>query len=139
MHGVVFIKKKIFEYSLIFFMGAIGYVVIEILWRGYTHWSMGLAGGIILSLLYFLNFKLFKLNIILKCLIGCVLITAVEFITGVFVNIIFGLKVWDYSNMPYHVMGQICPQYTVLWFVLCLFIFPLARLLKRDVFEYSDS
>ena len=31
---------------LIFSIGACGYGLIEILWRGYTHWSMLGAGGL---------------------------------------------------------------------------------------------
>ena len=35
-------KEKIVLFSI----GAMGYGLIEILWRGYTHWSMLTAGGI---------------------------------------------------------------------------------------------
>ena len=33
-----------------------------------------------------------------------------------------GLGVWDYSNQPGNVLGQICPAFGLLWF----FIMPLA-------------
>lgn len=33
-----------------------------------------------------------------------------------------GLDVWDYSNQPGNVLGQICPVFGLLWF----FIMPLA-------------
>ena len=48
------------------------------------------------------------------------LATALEFITGCIVNLWLGWDVWDYSDMPGNLMGQICPQYTLLWAVLVL-------------------
>lgn len=35
---------------------------------------------------------------------------------------VLGLGVWDYSNQPGNVLGQICPAFGLLWF----FIMPLA-------------
>ena len=34
-----------FEYLMVFLLGGAGYCLIEVLWRGFTHWSMALAGG----------------------------------------------------------------------------------------------
>ena len=54
---------------------------------------------------------------------GCaVLVTATELIAGLILNVWLGLGVWDYSNQPGHVLGQICPVFGLLWF----FIMPLA-------------
>ena len=47
--------------------------------------------------------------------IGTIGITALEFLTGCIVNLWLGWGVWDYSVMPGNVLGQICPQYMVLW------------------------
>ena len=40
-----------FEYLMVFLLGGAGYCLIEVLWRGFTHWSMALAGGGALSLM----------------------------------------------------------------------------------------
>lgn len=45
-------------------------------------------------------------------------ITAVEFVAGLVLNIWLGLAVWDYSSLHGNIMGQICPQFMVLWFFL---------------------
>lgn len=45
-------------------------------------------------------------------------ITAIEFIFGLILNVWLGLNMWDYSNMPGNILGQICPQFMVLWFFL---------------------
>ena len=47
-------------------------------------------------------------------------ITAVEFAAGLFLNVWLGLGVWDYSNLAGNIMGQVCPQFMALWFVLSI-------------------
>ena len=47
-----------------------------------------------------------------------VAITAVEFIAGLILNVWLGMGVWDYSAMPGNIMGQVCPQFLVMWVVL---------------------
>ncbi|HCM14273.1 MAG TPA: hypothetical protein DHW85_13950 [Lachnospiraceae bacterium] len=48
------------------------------------------------------------------------IITAVEFLVGLVVNVWLKLNVWDYSNLPYNIMGQVCLIYTNVWFFLSL-------------------
>lgn len=55
-----------------------------------------------------------------QIVIGACLITALEFITGCVVNQWLGWGVWDYSGMPGNVLGQICPQYILLWLPVSL-------------------
>lgn len=47
-------------------------------------------------------------------------ITAVEFVAGLVLNVWLGLGVWDYSQLAGNIMGQICPQFMALWFVLSI-------------------
>ncbi len=58
-----------------------------------------------LSALKRLNFNFFK------CIISGGIITAVEFAFGCIFNLWLGLNVWDYSDVPYNVLGQICPKF----------------------------
>lgn len=48
-------------------------------------------------------------------------ITVVEFVAGLILNIWLGLGVWDYSAMPGNLMGQICPQFFLVWIALSMF------------------
>ena len=41
-----------FEYLMVFLLGGAGYCLIEVLWRGFTHWSMAIAGGGALAFIY---------------------------------------------------------------------------------------
>ena len=108
------------KYGLAFALGAFLYTVIEVLWRGYTHLSMTFTGGVCLVILYGLNSWLHGLGLPLKCAIGAIAITLVEFLVGCLVNLWLDLAVWDYSAQPFNLMGQVCLGYSAAWFVLCL-------------------
>ncbi len=58
-----------------------------------------------------------------KCLMGALIITAVELLFGYIFNLKYGMNVWDYSNMPLNFLGQICLPFSVLWFLLCFVLF----------------
>ena len=60
----------------------------------------------------------------LQALVCAALVTTVELAAGLILNVWLGLGVWDYSNLPGTLWGQICPQYSALWFVLCLVFIP---------------
>ena len=118
---------------VIFGFGGILYGLVEVLIRGYTHWTMVLTGGIIFSVLYQINLKMENSNLFLRCLIGCMIITAAEFTVGCIVNIDLGMGVWDYSGQKYNVMGQICPLYSLGWFFICLPASGISFLLRRSI------
>jgi len=69
-------------------------------------------------LIHLLNMRLGGWNFFLRCVLFSLVITAVEFSVGVVVNILLGLDVWDYSSVPGNILGQICPAFTLLWFVI---------------------
>lgn len=105
---------------IIFGLGAIGYGLLEMLFRGYTHWTMMLTGGACLLTFYYFNRELKKTPLFLKALWGALIITIYEFSVGLIVNLWFDWNVWDYSHEPGNILGQICPAFTAIWFVLCL-------------------
>ncbi len=107
--------EKIKKNGGIFLFGAAGYYLLEVLWRGYSHWSMAAAGGISLLLLIKTFGKLKNAPHYFKAIIGGGIITGVEFVFGIIFNLFLGMKVWDYSAVPGNILGQICPEYSVLW------------------------
>lgn len=114
------------EYTSAFIVGAGIYSVLEILWRDFTHWSMALLGGLSTIVLYII-FNHIRLFFLKKLILGCVLITTLEFMTGVLVNIIFEWHIWDYSSQPYNVLGQICPRFSFYWLMLGIPAFFVCR------------
>ena len=74
-----------------------------------------------------------KAGIVKKALVGSALIAAVEYIYGIIFNVILKRKVWDYSNLPLNIGGQVCALYTFFWFLLSLVFIPLADRLKKKL------
>ena len=111
-----------------FAIGSVLYGTMEILWRGYTHWTMLLTGGFCLMVFYIFNLNYFYLPLWQKCLAGAFIITAFEFVVGCITNIGLGWNVWNYSGMPFNLYGQICLLYTFLWFLLG---YPMVLLCNR--------
>jgi hypothetical protein len=52
--------------------------------------------------------------------ISALAVIATEFVAGLILNVALGLGIWDYSNMPGNIMGQVCPQFALLWFVVSI-------------------
>lgn len=112
------ILKKIFRYAFVFLLGAVMYNLIEVMFRGYTHWSMSIAGGSVLLIFYILSPELGRLRPVMGGLVGALVITSIELIAGVIFNIYLGANVWDYSDMPMNFLGQICLPFSAAWFLL---------------------
>ena len=102
------------KYPLLFCAGGLGYMGIELLWRGWTHSAMFLAGGTSFLLLG----KLKDQPPWIKALAGAGMITAVELTTGLLLNRHY--RIWDYRNTPFNFLGQICLPYSLLWMPLGL-------------------
>jgi uncharacterized membrane protein len=58
----------------------------------------------------------------LQALIGAVLITSLEFVVGLIVNVNLGWDIWDYSNVPFNFLGQICLPFSLLWYMLSIIV-----------------
>lgn len=110
-------------YSMMFFIGAVGYSTLEMLFRGYTHWSMVLTGGVCVCLLLLVAQRFTDWPVWKKALLGAGVVTLVEFIVGCIVNLWMGWNVWDYSNLYFHFMGQVSLLFSFLWFLLCIPLF----------------
>lgn len=111
---------KLKEYLIVFSFGGIIYSLIEVIFRGFTHWTMTITGGVALLIIYITNINIKTRSLIVRCFAGSAIITALEFIVGCIVNRGFHMQVWDYSEEKYNVLGQICPLFSVLWFLLCI-------------------
>ncbi len=128
-----FNSRALARLAAVFAFGAVCYSLLEILWRGFTHWSMALTGGFCFAAIYQIQQKLSGAALWRKALLGCALITGAEFVVGCIVNLWLRWEVWDYSAHPLNLLGQICPLFSLVWFALCLFAFPLCALLQRSL------
>ncbi len=113
--------NSIIKTIILFLIGGTVYIAIEIFSRGYSHYSMFIAGGLSLSLINSIcnrNKSIKNKNILFKAFIGGLIITLIEFITGLFLNVILKMSIWDYSSMPFNILGQICLPFTLFWILL---------------------
>ena len=122
----------IYKYLLVFVFGASGYGALEIAYRGRTHWTMLLTGGICFVFVYMIA-QSEKLRNWQKWLLGGTVITIVEFVVGLIVNVGLGWKVWSYANMPFNIMGQVCPIFSLMWCALCIPLMRLCSAVEREI------
>lgn len=113
---------------LVFILGGIAYAMIEVLFRGHTHWTMVLTGGACVLTMYMMSGWLLDIPLIASALTGALIITMYELVVGLIVNIRLGWSVWDYSDMPGNILGQICPTFSAIWFLLCLIFLGIIKL-----------
>jgi len=112
-------------------VGGFLYLLIELLFRGWTHWSMFLVGGTCFLLIGGLNsWYPWKPSLLRQMFLSALIVTAVEFISGCMINLWLGWNVWDYSHMPFHVLGQISLWFSIAWFFLSLIAIVLDDFLR---------
>ena len=112
--------KKLREYLFLGGVGGTAYYSFEVLFRGFSHWTMFVLGGVCMMFFGWQG-QIFGWDEplwiqILRCTI---FVTASEFLTGMIVNQWLGWNVWDYSDQPFQLFGQICLPFTVIFSGLC--------------------
>lgn len=130
------IKSFLLKDTFLFLIGGDIYILIEIGYRGYSHWTMFILGGIcFLSLGYINRFLPWTTPLPAQMLIGMGIITTLEFATGCIVNLWLGWHVWDYSNVPLNLWGQICLPASIGWYFLSVVGIVLDDYLRYWIFS----
>ena len=112
--------KKFSEYLFLWALGGTLYYSIEIFFRGFSHWSMFVLGGICLVFFTVQGQMVHWEDPMWRQILRCIIfVTAMEFMTGIVVNKWLGLAVWDYSSLSFQLFGQICLPFAVLFSGLC--------------------
>lgn len=127
--------KRLLEYGFLWALGGTLYFSIEMLFRGFSHWSMFVLGGICMSFFAFQGNAMHWEEPMWIQVIRCtIFVTSCEFITGLIVNKWLKLGVWDYSNQPFHLFGQVCLPFAVLFSGLCALGIPLSGYMLHWIF-----
>lgn len=128
--------KNIIKLMVLFLCGGFAYLVIELAFRGYSHWTMFILGGILFVEIGWLN-ELFNwdMSLIFQGVIGSIIITISEFIAGLILNVWLNLGVWDYSNIPFNAMGQICLPFSLAWVFVSIAAVILDDFLRYWIFK----
>lgn len=112
-----------------FIIGGILYLLIELIYRGHTHISMGFAGGLSFMMLHSLFTLYPNIRIVAKCSLGTVIITSIEYLFGLMLNIKLKLGIWNYSGHRFNLYGQICLRYSLYWAALTIPAVYISKLL----------
>ena len=110
--------RQVAKYAYLAYFGGSLYVTFEVFWRGRSHWTMFVLAAVLFLIIGGLNEIWTGWKLIPQAVTGAIIATVAELVTGCIVNIWLGLNIWDYSDMPGNLLGQICPQFTLLWIVL---------------------
>lgn len=123
------------KHLILFAIGAAAYVLVELLFRGYSHWTMAFLGGVCFLLIGGINNWIpWEMPLPLQCLTGAAIVTGAELVAGLILNIWLGLGIWDYSDLPYNFMGQICLRFTLAWVGMSLLAILLDDWLRYRLF-----
>lgn len=132
-------KQSIMKYLFLFWFGGSFYVTLETIYRARSHVSMFLLAGIVFIFLGMMN-KVWgwEFPLVYQILIGTAFATAAEFITGCIVNLWLGLNVWDYSNLPFQIYGQVSLYFTLLWIPITLLAIVLDDVIRWKFFSEEN-
>lgn len=128
--------NAIIKYIFLFHFGGGTYTTIELLFRNETYIQMYILGGICFLICGLLNkFFSWEFGLLWQVLIGTAAVTALEFLTGMIFNVWLGMEMWDYSNLPFNIFGQICPQFVLLWMPIVALAIVLDDIVRWKFFE----
>ena len=74
------------------------------------------------------------LSVWLQMLWSALLVTLFEFLFGVIFNLGLKWHIWDYSDTPFNVLGQVCLPFTLIWYFLSLPAILLDDLMREKFF-----
>ncbi len=128
--------RSILEGICVFFIGALSYGLLEVITRGFTHISMGLLGGLCFMFMSYTSGLREQGDLTLLQQLICVtlFITVSELLCGLIINLSLGLAVWDYSDMPLNLYGQICLPFSLLWLLITFIGIIVDDVTKRHLF-----
>lgn len=134
-------SKKVYKNVILFIVGFCLYITIEVLFRGYSYPLMGVCAGLVVVVLDKINDHIsWDIDILLQCMIGMSMITALELIIGnIFLNTNLLPVMWDYSNLPLNYKGIICVPFMLLWIVLSFLAIIVADSINYYVFDEEPA
>lgn len=131
MKKIQFLKKE----TIIFVIFGFLYICLELLYRGRTHISMFFVGGLCGVLIGLINDNTPDMPLFYQCILGTTIVTLIEFISGCYLNIYLGLGVWDYSYVPFNLLGQVCLPFSIIWMFLSIPVIYLDDYLKNKLLK----
>jgi uncharacterized membrane protein len=145
---------KRFEFKKVLLIGLIGFVAyqsIEVTYTAIVQCSfklvgcssiwMGIVGAVALVILGQFNQRspIRHYPMFIHALLGCLLITALELIAGLILNVWLGFCIWDYSGQVLNLWGQVCIQYSFYWFLACPLAFYVDDVIRWAFYRQEST
>lgn len=128
--------KILLKYLFLLCVGGSIYYLVEVFYRGYSHYTMFAVGGICFVLIGLLNEGMsWDLCIEKQVGLGLASVLIVEFVSGCILNLWLGLGIWDYSDLPFNLLGQICLPFALLWIPLIIIAMLLDDSIRYTFFD----
>lgn len=128
--------KILLKYLFLLCVGGSIYYLVEVFYRGYSHYTMFAVGGICFVLIGLLNEGMsWDLCIEKQVGLGLASVLIVEFVSGCILNLWLGLGIWDYSDLPFNLLGQICLPFALLWIPLIIIAILLDDSIRYTFFD----
>ena len=141
MRKIKYYLYRIYCTVAIFLFSGSVYYAMEIVFKKShkSHWTMfvlaGLAGAIFIDGLN--NLFSYEMDFLLQIFICSTSITVGELIVGLIWNQDY--SIWNYTNMPFNYMGQICLPFYFLWMLLSAIFIPFLDYIEWRVFDYKPE
>lgn len=121
---------------VLFAIGGMIYMIIEIVYRGYTHQTMFFVGGSCFITIDVIN-RAFggSTNLITRIIVSSAVITTMEFVAGCILNLRLEMGIWDYSRIGGNLLGQISLPFAGAWMLLSAVGILIDNLLNISVFK----
>ena len=131
--------KICIENSMLFIIYGFIYYLIESIYKypAESHWTMFVVGGCMGVVIGGLNNYLpWEMPFWRQCFYGSIIITATEGISGLILNKILNLNVWDYSHVPLNFFFEQCSiPFCIAWLFLAGFAIIIDDWLREKLFD----
>lgn len=112
------------------------YFLLELIYNGNSSWFSFVLGGMCFRAIG--KIRLFNLSKIYKCIICGIIITTIEFSTGIIFNVMLKWNLWDYSTLPFNILGQICLPFSLIWIALSFPAIKIDEFLAQKICLYKS-
>jgi len=95
--------------------------------------------GFTALIIYFFNLYFVNYSLQFRLIIFFILPTLMEYFTGFFLEKMFKVKLWDYSDYRFNINGRISLLASIIWFILVLIqVFILQEIIFSEINQFNE-
>ena len=130
------LSKRISECFFFWTLGGTIYYGIELWFRGFSHWSMFVLGGLVFGFCVMQGVQMkWTEGLGIQIIRAVLYAVSLEFTTGIIFNKWLRRNIWDYSDQPFQLWGQICLPFMIIFSGLILIAIILGGILSSAIYK----